>query len=334
MTTTGANTFFPQFAEVSFCFKEEEVLRIPAFVFLDVISQDNSAASNDIEFHSLKYRPDRIDEGVPVRTDVLITYLQERVQWETFSHYMRISPDSFVNLKRLWSCKQNELDGYAIRIEQRPLPDTLYRYYEPDESSRCKKKLANLFSKNELALSCPKFFNDPFDCAVDEEHRQKFNDWGMGCFSAKRDDVLMFSHYAKNHRGFCVGFNPSRLIHAIQTRNDDVREARIHPIWYFHTMPPLNLNEAPLLCATCKYDIWAYEHEYRLFVNGEDEPLTAGSYRIEPNVFTSVVFGCNSSQKDRANVEKLTSHLSNIEYFKASRNRNGPPLQLTGIELD
>jgi hypothetical protein len=37
--------------------------------------------------------------------------------------------------------------------------------------------------------------------------RDKKNDYKLSCFSAKKDEVLMWSHYADMHRGICIGFN-------------------------------------------------------------------------------------------------------------------------------
>ncbi len=114
-------------------------------------------------------------------------------------------------------------------------------------------------------MPCPAMFNDPFDCSLDERTRLTFIECAIGCFSTVPDDVLMFSHYSDNHIGLCVGFNTRLLVQSLTAKNKPLR-ADIRPVWYFSKMPSLSLVTQPALCATCKHDIWGYEHEFRVFM--------------------------------------------------------------------
>src|SRR6218665_1281944 len=142
-------------------------------------------------------------------------------------------------------------------------PEILYKYRNWTNDFN-----KNILLKNELYLSSPKDFNDPFDCRipdnyflldtpdkidqyingvverhmqllisrdlniVDEKKRmkEKLSDLGtiqlenekvtfdsqderLGilCLSERWDSILMWSHYADLHKGYCVGFHENKL---------------------------------------------------------------------------------------------------------------------------
>ncbi len=193
----------------------------------------------------------------------LIGYLQANVTWSQIAPFVTLPPDSRAQLGDMWQRKQSRLNGYSIHIRRKLLPAQLFRY-----TQFCRDRLSQLFRENELYLPSPSQFNDPFDCSLDEATRLTFIECGMGCFSAKNDNILMFSHYADHHQGICFGVDPIKLAHSMSDVTNRVR-ADVRPIWYFNKMPPLDFKTQPALCATCKHDVWSYEEEYRLFLARE-----------------------------------------------------------------
>jgi hypothetical protein len=84
-------------------------------------------------------------------------------------------------------------------------------------------------------------------------------DKGVFCLSEVCDDILMWSHYAGNHSGVCVGIVPSRLT--------GKRVLRVH---YSEEMPVLDAweyvnhnTEVFVKLSLTKAAHWSYEREWR-----------------------------------------------------------------------
>ncbi|MHB1646801.1 MAG: DUF2971 domain-containing protein [Candidatus Acididesulfobacter diazotrophicus] len=80
------------------------------------------------------------------------------------------------------------------------------------------KWLPDIISTNSLHFSCPLDFNDPFDSYIaikkyeippekieDARIKTTKNQFVLSLTQSK-DNILMWSHYAKSHKGFCIGF--------------------------------------------------------------------------------------------------------------------------------
>lgn len=121
--------------------------------------------------------------------------------------------------------------------------------------------------------------NDPFELAAfshrNKKLRQAFKSWlegmdkryGLLCFSRSWRNPVMWSHYALNHTGLCVGFDvdPS-LVQDVQYVSE-----RLHP-----NLAPENLRdyigEAQMLeLSATKFIGWSYEEEVRMYVKFPDE---------------------------------------------------------------
>src|SRR5260221_12186075 len=90
------------------------------------------------------------------------------------------------------------------------VPVTLYKYLPPER--------IDVMEGMRLRFSAPSEFNDTFDAdylvprnqgprAV-MNRLQLRNRLGIACLTERPDDHLMWVHYAKNHTGFVLGFNP------------------------------------------------------------------------------------------------------------------------------
>jgi Protein of unknown function (DUF2971) len=142
-----------------------------------------------------------------------------------------------------------------------------------------------------LLLQAPDNFNDPFDCLAQanvwspeyrfppeqddlqyanskiQELPQKyqlqsyriFEDmrasyyFAITCFGERHDEHLMWSHYADNHKGLCLGFDARAIID------------HIHPCIYTHRMPTQqSWRSGNMALSLIKGSAWAYENEWRL----------------------------------------------------------------------
>lgn len=117
---------------------------------------------------------------------------------------------------------------------------------------------------------------------------------GIFSFSARHLDLLMWPHYADNHRGICIRFEMQALLNSGQVP---------FPVVYSETRPTCDiilesnvewLNKAALT----KGRPWEYEEEWRIVVNrGARKKL-----HIDAPIINGIILGANISNDDRAEV--------------------------------
>lgn len=93
----------------------------------------------------------------------------------------------------------------------------LYKYFEKSTVLR------NMHGVNDgkLASSHPKYFNDPFDCNCYLSNGDTLIDrLRVLCMTPIYDNILMWSHYAENHKGYCYGYSFYDIVDQILGMND------------------------------------------------------------------------------------------------------------------
>jgi len=115
---------------------------------------------------------------------------------------------------------------------------------------------------------------------INDEIEKRFWQSGIACFSEIVNDVLMWSHYANGHRGFCLEFDTNFMPFS-----------KALPVKYSELLPNLaekDLEDEILIeLATTKSKGWSYEKEWRIFFDKGDQ-----EYIYDFNGLTGVVFGC------------------------------------------
>jgi hypothetical protein len=117
---------------------------------------------------------------------------------------------------------------------------------------------------------------------------------GVACFSAKNDDLLMWSHYADGHRGFCLEFDTS-----------EEPFSKSEPVMYVDDVPLVNPVDTldgkstgsgiiDVMLRT-KHSAWRYEQEWRVLHQEAEK-----SYVYLYHLLTGVYFGTSmpSGQRD------------------------------------
>jgi len=254
-------------------------------------------------------------------------------------------------------------------------PKIVYKYRSwKDENHK------NLLFKNQIKLSSPKDFNDPFDCRIPDnlselnttKKRELFvnkcsegllekynedilnkkkielfqklennledaqrsynklefadNDQYFAIFSCsiKWDNIIMWSHYADNHYGFCVGFNEEKLRESGHFRKEGYmfyknKYPSIDPLsnftkkWSFNEkikewqFDPLKTLEKSFTKTNTKAKEWKYEAEYRLMDNKYPIKLNDNEriVSIKNNCFAEIILGLNFSETDKALIRKI-----------------------------
>lgn len=190
--------------------------------------------------------------------------------------------------------------------------------------------------ENYIWLSSPEEFNDPFDCHIydhyslfdktyiekektgmlteaNENYYEKviyasYKECGIACFCESPFEILMWSHYANNHKGICIEYDFDMLPNSLEL---------IQPVRYTRMYPKLNLKNVfsghinywdyLKTSLTTKYTDWKYEKEWRLIIAGYSNKRL---FHI-PQLVKSIFLGCKVSVDD---CEKIKCFYSTKEY--------------------
>ena len=168
---------------------------------------------------------------------------------------------------------------------------------------------------------------------LEELHRQQmFDDFSMCCLSAHNDSVLMWAHYANNHRGICIGISTSSLnymrdrmlkSYGIQVMLDSVKYQSDPPVVdFFDSMSGrIDTFERDVTLRTyTKSSEWSYEKEWRLMIMKSGER----SGRLPNGAINNIILGCNISDEDRGIVTQLKNeYCPSSNMMQARRSRQG-----------
>lgn len=174
------------------------------------------------------------------------------------------------------------------------IPSKLYRYRKFDEHWK-----SNIFDQT-VYLSKPMMFNDPYDVSIrldsdrfmsvvwgqnigKHHHKRKFIDnkiklemksqmkrmnsyfkekLKVACFSEEKDSILMWSHYADNHKGFCIEYDTQK--------NTLFRKAALPVLYKDERYDATNClitcsSNISINAVLFKSKVWDYEKEWRIF---------------------------------------------------------------------
>jgi hypothetical protein len=131
-----------------------------------------------------------------------------------------------------------------------------------------------------------------------EQFQEVFYNSGVCCFSEVNDNMLMWSHYADNHKGICLKF--SSTISDIATMTAKVKYSEnFEKVKYFS-----GDSYSIFHLVFSKFDNWSYEKEiraFRLFHNGKVE--------FEIQHLEEIIFGCKMEKKEIENIKNITQKL-------------------------
>lgn len=133
---------------------------------------------------------------------------------------------------------------------------------------------------------------------------------GVLCFSATHSEILMWSHYANNHKGFCVEYDFSEGSHLRKIAQ---------PVCYSETIPALSLANLPEgaesnfldVCIFTKAKQWQYEQEWRVIM-----PEGGRSFQA-PAKTTSIIFGARMPTEEKVMLFRALRHKEGIEFREA-----------------
>ena len=149
----------------------------------------------------------------------------------------------------------------------------------------------------------------------------------IGIYSLSRvpDDILMWSHYANCHQGFCIKFF------------DDTKDwfiARAQVISYSDAYPIVNpimdddfIRLEKTLLTKAKH--WEYEKEWRI-IDYENGP---GVKRFPPHLLVGVIFGCKMTEEHQALVRDWCENRQpEVSFYRAQEAAQTYSLELIEVK--
>lgn len=134
---------------------------------------------------------------------------------------------------------------------------------------------------------------------------------GLYCLTKGNDNILMWSHYAKNHEGYCLEFEATDST-PLFGESQQVLYAKDFPVVDFFNTPH---DEQVDLIFLTKFIGWQYEEEYRVI----DHKAGAGLHSYNPELLRSVTFGMRMPESSRQQIrEWITNRGHDVQFYDAS----------------
>ena len=161
----------------------------------------------------------------------------------------------------------------------------------------------------------------------------------MLSLTKKRNNLLMWSHYAAAHRGFVIGFDSNdSFFHKEKPRTitpiSEVKYSNKRPVLpAFEECAPENVHEIVFLT---KSEHWSYEEELRMFaqpqaadaVRKAADGLDIYLFNFPPECLREIIFGCQMSATNKEEIAAAAKNrYSRVELYEARLNE-------TDFELD
>lgn len=156
---------------------------------------------------------------------------------------------------------------------------------------------------------------------VKEVFEKGKNQLWISCFSKTYKEILMWSHYANNHKGVCIGFNYKGLSETFNFIPSKVKYKKdFRKVDYC-----IDQQKALNYLINTKSKNWKYEKEIRLRTNKEYAPSLNenGIVSIKPNSISKIIIGCNC-KIDLNSIDKRLSKLNyhDVEIIRLSKSEN------------
>lgn len=213
---------------------------------------------------------------------------------------------------------------------------SIYKYRQGSEQD-----LINL-ENNVLASVKYYMFNDPFEyqLSIDSEYIKNYchsilgnvidyespefllcydeiikivNDltkrYNICCLAEEKESLLMWSHYANEHRGYCIEYN----IFEVQKMNPV-----FSPVMYSDNMPIIFREDMLDQLNRGNYTkslYWSYEKEWRIVTQYNKEVQL-----LKMPKATAIYLGCRASNDLKEKLSKYCKH-NNVDLFESRKNR-------------
>ena len=148
---------------------------------------------------------------------------------------------------------------------------------------------------------------------------------GITCFSKDDANILMWSHYANNHSGVCLGFDLDESDEHLDKFFDENKNqklfpngkaCRLLPIMYVPVTarPSIDTTDEQKSweeILTFKSDLWKYEQEVRIMVHSYDQIIFPRTLHYKPDCLKEIICGANMKLKTFIRMKNFVDKLPN-----------------------
>jgi hypothetical protein len=147
--------------------------------------------------------------------------------------------------------------------------------------------------------------NDPdfIEASRQEAIEHNYNSFGICSLSKKKDDLLLWAHYANKHSGLCIGLNVDVIKNAALELLRSKHVINLLKVDYSRNMPNINFfttmlgNDFTHIIdfVRIKGTEWEKEEEIRLVCYEHPEI----SLELGSNLVSEIIFGCNMQKEEK-----------------------------------
>lgn len=154
-----------------------------------------------------------------------------------------------------------------------------------------------------------------------KETTEQIDKWGgligLLSLSSIKDNILMWSHYANNHKGFSVGFDSSYLA---SKYDFDFIEPIIYQLKYPIISGLEEITQQFHKKFFYKSNFWEYEKEWRISKNH----IKNRTLKLNPESINEIIIGCCTSLKDESDIIKMSKKKlgSHIDIFRSVKSED------------
>ena len=158
---------------------------------------------------------------------------------------------------------------------------------------------------------------DPRDKAALENFKNQLDDqYGLMCFCANWSNPLMWGHYADGHKGIVLGFEvpDDVLLRVAYTKN------RASIAFDPDTRSVVGGEDTVNRLLNTKFQDWAYEQEYRLFIDLKSSQKERSNYFAnfsDKLVLSDVILGFKCDFRIEQIKELIGSNYATVRVLKA-----------------
>ena len=224
-------------------------------------------------------------------------YPKELFKYTSFNEY---SEDVFKN-SQMWFPSPYEFNDpfeFQIADKGRYTEDDIFDYLvKAGMSEEDARKLSAQYASKPTDL----------DKFIENAKRKVFEKYGILCLSKIRSNILMWSHYAKNHTGYVLGFDMSRDIDFYMMPFKVAYQEEYPAIAYLKEKEKVVESSVKT-----KFKQWDYEQEVRILKSSH------GLHEFKKDALRSITFGCKTKRCDEENVRawSLNYGYDHIKFYK------------------
>jgi len=204
--------------------------------------------------------------------------------------------------------------------------------------------------KGSIFFASPKRLNDPFDCNIDikksietaavsldedkaiklrellkneelfKQLQTDINNLGICSFSLELKEILLWSHYANDHKGLCILYEfPEDFLTDDKNKIFGAAGVSYEPEsltkWFTSIADSLPIDfekfvfELAQTIVTAKSPCWSYEKEVRIIRS------QCGPFKIPKSFIKQICFGLQTSEEDVELVQEVIRHYTNKVNF-------------------